>query len=128
MTVALAIALALDVPLQDAVPAAPAVPETIEERRMRLPIVGEATVYVPADPTDRAILFVSGDGGWSKGVVDMARRAAGDVPGGGAGLSYPTPRKAGLPSKGACWYPAGGPQGVGPRPGKQAAIPRITPP
>ena len=128
ITVALAIALALDVPLQDAVPAAPAVPETIEERRMRLPIVGEATVYVPADPTDRAILFVSGDGGWSKGVVDMARRAAGDVPAVVAGLSYPTLRKAALLSKGPCWYPAGDLEVIGQALEKQLQFPEYTRP
>jgi type IV secretory pathway VirJ component len=34
---------------------------------------GEVTVYRPAGPVKSVALFVSGDGGWNLGVVDMAR-------------------------------------------------------
>lgn len=34
---------------------------------------GEVTVYRPAGPVRSVALFVSGDGGWNLGVVDMAR-------------------------------------------------------
>jgi hypothetical protein len=106
----------------------PGSPRAIEERRLRLPIVGDATIYVPADPTDHAILFLSGDGGWSKGVVDMARRAAGDVPAVVAGLSYPTLRKAALQSKAPCWYPAGDLEVIGQALEKQLRFPEYTRP
>ena len=60
---ALAIALSLTAPLQTAGPTVRDVPVEVAERTIRLPVVGDATVYVPADPTDRAILFLSSDGG-----------------------------------------------------------------
>jgi len=82
-------------------------PPAIEERTLRLPVVGESTVYVPPDSTDRAILFLSGDGGWSKGVLDMARRAAAGASAVVAGLSYPRLREAARVSRSPCWYPAG---------------------
>lgn len=44
------------------------------ERQIRVPLVSKATVYVSARPTTNVVLFISGDGGWNKGVVDMARR------------------------------------------------------
>ncbi|OLC53635.1 MAG: hypothetical protein AUH92_05565 [Acidobacteria bacterium 13_1_40CM_4_69_4] len=84
-----------------------AVSPAIEERTLRLPIVGEATVYVPPAPTDRAILFLSGDGGWSKGVLDMARRAAVGASAVVAGVPCPRLREAARASRGPCWYPAG---------------------
>lgn len=34
---------------------------------------GEVVLYVPQSSSGRVVLFVSGDGGWNKGVVDMAR-------------------------------------------------------
>jgi len=124
----LALALILAAPSWYAAPAAPPAPRTIEERRMRLPIVGEATVYVPADPTERAILFLSGDGGWNRGVVDMARRAASAGPAAVAGLSYPALRKAALQSKGGCWYPAGDLETIGQALEKQLRFPEYTRP
>ena len=33
---------------------------------------GKVTVYIPVNVPDAVVLFVSGDGGWNKGVVDMA--------------------------------------------------------
>jgi type IV secretory pathway VirJ component len=34
---------------------------------------GKVTIYLPANVPDAVVLFVSGDGGWNKGVVDMAK-------------------------------------------------------
>jgi len=125
---AFAVALFLPTPLAEAAPATPSVPPAIEERTLRLPIVGDTKIYVPADRTDRAILFLSGDGGWGRGVVDMARRAAGDAPAVVAGLSYPTLRKAALMSKGGCWYPAGDLEVIGMALEKQLQFPEYTKP
>ncbi len=105
-----------------------AVSPALEERTLRLPIVGEATVYVPPDPTDRAILFLSGDGGWSKGVLDMARRAATGAPAIVAGLSYPRLREAARSSRGPCWYPAGDLEVIGQALEKQLQFPEYTRP
>jgi type IV secretory pathway VirJ component len=133
MTPALALILSVAAAQPPGAAFEPGVPPTgartvIEERRLRLPIVGESTVYVPADPTDRAILFLSGDGDWNKGVVDMARRAAVGALAVVAGLSYPTLRKAVLQSKGPCWYPAGDLEVIGQSLEKQLRFPEYTRP
>ena len=85
-------------------------------------------MYVPAGAPGRAILFVSGDDGWSKGVVDMARRAAGGASAAVAGLSYPTLRKAALQRKGSCWYPAGDLEVIGQSLEKQLRFPEYARP
>ncbi len=105
-----------------------AAPPAVAERTMRLPIVGEATVYLPPDPTDRAILFLSGDGGWSKGVVDMARRASAGASAVVAGLSYPRLRDAARSSRSPCWYPAGDLEVIGQSMEKQLQFPEYTRP
>ena len=79
----------------------------IVEETKSLPGFGVTHVYRPAD-LHRArgvVLFVSGDGGWNLGVVDMARRVAPRAI--VAGISMPAWQKRveSLPSK--CWYPAG---------------------
>jgi type IV secretory pathway VirJ component len=74
------------------------------ERELRLPIVGSGVAYVPKRPTTRVVLFVSGDGGWNLGVVDMARRMASNAL--VVGISYPALRKATAGER-SCWYPAG---------------------
>ncbi len=81
-------------------PAAPA----WDERRLQLPIVGESTAYVPRTPTRKVVLFLSGDGGWNLGVVDMARRIAGDTI--VIGISVPALVRHAVAVPG-CWYPAG---------------------
>lgn len=124
----LALALLLAAPSSEAAPASRPAPSPIEERRMRLPIVGEATVYVPSDPTGRAILFLSGDDGWGRGVVDMARRAARNGPAAVAGLSYPALRRAALQSKSGCWYPAGDLETIGQAFEKQLSFPEYSKP
>jgi type IV secretory pathway VirJ component len=75
-----------------------------DERRLDLPIVGASTVYVPRTPTSRVVLFLSGDGGWNLGVVDMARRMASEAI--VVGVSVPALVRAAARATG-CWYPAG---------------------
>jgi len=77
---------------------------TWDERRIDLPIVGSSMVYVPRTPTSRVVLFLSGDGGWNLGVVDMARRIAPTAI--VVGISLPKLSRAAAPGRG-CWYPAG---------------------
>jgi type IV secretory pathway VirJ component len=43
------------------------------EQKLRFGAFGELTVYRPHGPASSVALFVSGDGGWNLGVVDMAR-------------------------------------------------------
>ena len=105
-----------------------AVTPAIEERTLRLPIVGEATVYLPPEPTDQAVLFLSGDGGWSKGVLDMARRACAGASAVVAGLSYPRLREAAGSSRSPCWYPAGDLEVIGQALEKQLRFPEYTRP
>ena len=46
------------------------------ERYITVPVIGQVNAYVPKQPTTDVVLFLSGDGGWYLGVVDMARRIA----------------------------------------------------
>ena len=84
--------------------AQPAPPRTWDEKPIALPVVGSGTAYVPRTPTAHVVLFISGDGGWNAGVVDMARRIAAQqaiV----IGISFPVlKRSAGRES--GCWYVA----------------------
>ncbi len=76
-----------------------------DERPLTLPFVGRAMGYVPHATPRAVVLFVSGDGGWNLGVVDMARRlAASDVV---IGVSLPTLRRHAQVNPDTCWYPAG---------------------
>jgi hypothetical protein len=75
-----------------------------DERRIDLPIVGSSMAYVPRARADRVVLFVSGDGGWNLGVVDMARRIAPKAI--VIGISFLTLARAAR-SESGCWYPAG---------------------
>ena len=75
--------------------------------RVALPGFGTVSVYRP-EPVENArgvVLFVSGDGGWNLGVVDMARRLAPRAI--VAGLSMPAWQKTAEKHPGRCWYPAG---------------------
>jgi len=84
--------------------AQPAPPRTWDEKPIGLPIVGSGTAYVPRTTTAHVILFISGDGGWNAGVVDMARRIAAQqaiV----IGISYPALKRAAARESG-CWYVA----------------------
>lgn len=84
-----------------------AAPSTTVEETRSLPGFGDVPVYRPRDLTHArgVVLFVSGDGGWKLGVVDMARRL--DDRAIVAGLSMPRWQKRAESQRGACWYPAG---------------------
>jgi type IV secretory pathway VirJ component len=84
----------------------PPPPGTVEEKK-KLPGFGEVDVYRPAGLARArgVVLFVSGDGGWNLGVVDMARRLSGHAI--VAGLSMPAWQKRVEATKARCWYPAG---------------------
>jgi type IV secretory pathway VirJ component len=85
---------------------AAAPPSAIEETK-KLPGFGDVAIYRPRDLSKAhgVVLFVSGDGGWKLGVVDMARRI--DDRAIVAGLSMPAWQKRAEKSPDACWYPAG---------------------
>jgi type IV secretory pathway VirJ component len=77
------------------------------EDSITIPTFGKVKVYRP-EPVERArgvALFVSGDGGWNLGVVDMARRVATQAI--IVGLSMPIWQKAVEKDPNHCWYPAG---------------------
>jgi type IV secretory pathway VirJ component len=93
-------------PKAQPIPAAAANPQTgWEERTLHVPVVGTAYVYEPRHPTTpNVVLFMSGDGGWNLGVVDMARRMMPKAI--VIGISYVALRRA--PGESArCWMPSG---------------------
>jgi type IV secretory pathway VirJ component len=84
--------------------AQPAPQRTWDEKVIPLPLVRTGTAYVPRAPTPHIVLFISGDGGWNAGVVDMARRIAAQqavV----IGISYPALKRSAARESG-CWYVA----------------------
>ena len=48
-------------------------PVVVGELKLRYGSFGEVTIYQPAAKVKSVALFISGDGGWNLGVVDMAR-------------------------------------------------------
>lgn len=47
-----------------------------DEQTLQFGSFGTVTVYRPSPQPAHVVLFVSGDGGWNLGVVDMARELA----------------------------------------------------
>jgi type IV secretory pathway VirJ component len=76
------------------------------EESFRVSPFGAVTVYYNSLDVSKVILFISGDGGWNKGVVDMAREAAkaGALVAGIDIRSYLGELSS---SKETCFYPAG---------------------
>jgi type IV secretory pathway VirJ component len=72
------------------------------------------------------VLFISGDGGWNKGVVDMARRLAPESL--VVGLSMPAWQKVVEKETGRCWYPAGDLETAAQIVEKKYALPRYVRP
>lgn len=72
------------------------------EQMIEVPLVGHATAYVPKQPTTHVVLFLSGDGRWELGVVDMARRIAPKAV--VIGIDYVALRRSHAGSS-ACWQP-----------------------
>lgn len=85
---------------------AAAASSSVEEHRA-LPGFGDVTIYRPKNLADArgVVLFVSGDGGWKLGVIDMARLL--DDHAIVAGLSMPAWQKRVESHRDTCWYPAG---------------------
>ncbi len=109
---AIAPAAAQDPAAPAASPATAAAPTPVAgidyvEEQIMLPIFGRTRVYrpEPIEKTRGVILFLSGDGGWNLGVVDMARLAAGRAL--VVGLSFQVWKKAAERIAGRCWFPAG---------------------
>ncbi len=71
---------------------------------LKTPTMGAVTTYRPAGAVQQVVLFVSGDGGWNQGVVDMATRLR-DLGALVVGIDIRTFRKN-LESASACAYPA----------------------
>jgi type IV secretory pathway VirJ component len=88
------------------IPAEAANPQTgWTEQVIHVPVVGQAHVYEPRHPaTPNVVIFMSGDGGWNLGVVDMARRMMPKAT--VIGISYVALRSAPGPTA-KCWMPSG---------------------
>lgn len=59
--------------LAAALAAAGSVPAAADESTLEVPRFGVVHLYQPSPHPPRVVIFVSGDGGWNRGVVDMAR-------------------------------------------------------
>ncbi len=82
-----------------------AVPARAAETTVRYGRFGAVTLYGPARDAAHVVLFVSGDGGWTKGVVDMARALA-SMDALVAGIDITRYLAAMESAPGACSYPA----------------------
>ena len=71
----------------------------------RVPSLGQVSVYRGTSPPQHVVLFLSGDGGWNKGVVDMAHRLR-DVGALVVGIDIRAFMKS-LEASDRCAYPAG---------------------
>lgn len=71
----------------------------------RVPSFGQVTIYRGISPARQVVLFLSGDGGWNQGVVDVAVRLR-DAGALVAGIDIRTFMKS-LETSGSCAYPAG---------------------
>jgi type IV secretory pathway VirJ component len=100
-------------------------PPAWQEQTLTVPFVGNVTAYVPHLRADAVILFISGDGGWNLGVVDMARRIMPRAI--VVGISYPALRKA-HPAGGRCWQPAGDLEEIAHAAERQLGLPEYRPP
>jgi type IV secretory pathway VirJ component len=86
----------------------PGTPEgAFVHEQVQVPIFGTLDVYrpEPVQGTRGVALFVSGDGGWKQGVVEMALRSAPRVL--VVGIPMPAWSKRAAKEKEGCWYPAG---------------------
>jgi type IV secretory pathway VirJ component len=76
------------------------------EDTIRLGAFGKVTLYKPKTAPNAVVLFVSGDGGWNSGVVDMAKNIV-DQGALVAGIDIQHYFKAIKKEKSKCYYPAG---------------------
>jgi type IV secretory pathway VirJ component len=101
---------------------APPPPAAADGPSLRFGHFGEVAVYRPAGLPARTALFYSGDGGWNKGVVDMAHALAAS---GTLVLGVDTPKyfKALDASGDRCTYLAGDAEGLSQYAQKQLGLP-----
>jgi type IV secretory pathway VirJ component len=74
-----------------------------DERRIALPQIGSAAVFVPHAPTPHVVLLISGDAGWNAAMSGLARRVAAQAV--VIGVSYPSLKRTAA-REGGCWYTA----------------------
>ena len=72
---------------------------------LKVPVFGTVTIYRGPAPPKQVVLFVSGDGGWNLGVVDMAERLR-DAGALVVGIDIRSFMKS-LEASASCAYPAG---------------------
>lgn len=107
--------------------AAAAVPSPAGESSVRFGRFGTVALYGPGRDAARVILFVSGDGGWNKGVVDMARELA-SLDALVAGIDITRYLGALEAAPGTCSYPAADFEALSRFIQKRAGRPRYDPP
>jgi type IV secretory pathway VirJ component len=104
----------------------PAVAGAAEET-VRYPPFGTVTLYHRAPRPPRVALFISGDGGWNLGVVDMARELAGlDALVVGIDIRQYLPAAA--KARGQCMYPAADLEALSKYVQKKLGYPAYVPP
>ncbi len=98
------------------------------EKTVGVPFLGAVRAYCPASLARArgVVLFLSGDGGWNLGVVDMARRIAPWAV--VLGIPLPAYRRLAEKEPGRCWYPAGELEAVARAAEKALGFPRYLEP
>jgi len=78
----------------------------LETDTIRVGAFGKVTIYKPKTEANAVVLFISGDGGWNSGVVEMAKNivAQGAIV---AGIDIQHYFKEIKKEKSKCYYPAG---------------------
>jgi type IV secretory pathway VirJ component len=104
---------------------APAVHAAHPEETLSLEPFGTVTVYKQTPHPSHLVLFISGDGGWNLGVVDMARELAG-LDALIAGVDIRHYMKASTADPGRCWDPAGDFAALGRAVAKRFGYPEAT--
>jgi type IV secretory pathway VirJ component len=100
-------------------------PKPWDEIALTVPIVKKATAYVPKQRVSSVFLFISGDGGWELGVVDMSRRIMPKAI--VIGIAYPSLKTAQGVGPG-CWQPAGALEEIAHAAERELDLPEYLPP
>jgi type IV secretory pathway VirJ component len=105
----------------------PAVHATAPDESLTLEPFGKVTFYHQTPRPSHVVLFISGDGGWNLGVVDMARELAG-LDALIAGVDIRHYMKASTADPDRCWDPAGDFAALGRAVAKRFGYPESTRP